>query len=128
MCDYDIHDCECEERYGKKTAENNTPETDAQANLTGAGAPPTWHIHADFARRLERERDINRRLYETECKDHAFMRKTLERVIRERDKYQNTLKDIYTGHILRGAVQEKIEEALNFNEENSQADRPNGSV
>jgi hypothetical protein len=34
---------------------SDTPRTDAQANLTGAGGPPTWHIHADFARQLERE-------------------------------------------------------------------------
>jgi len=34
---------------------SETPRTDAQANLTGAGGPPTWHIHADFARQLERE-------------------------------------------------------------------------
>lgn len=71
--------------------------------------------------KIERERDMNRRLYETECKDLAFMLKTLERVIRERDRYRATLEDIYTGHILRGAVQEKIEEALNYNAENVQA-------
>jgi len=98
MCDYDIHDCECDERYGEKPAETNTPETDAQANLTGAGGLPTWHIHADFARRIERERDINRRLYETECKDHTFMRKTLDRVISERDAALSTLSDMTKRH------------------------------
>ena len=66
------------------------PETDANAECEQEDGSPfapvrEW-VHADFARRLERERDTNRRLYETECKDHAFMRKTLERVIAERDK------------------------------------------
>lgn len=38
-----------------------------------------------------------RQLYETECKDHAFMRKTLDRVIKERDDAINLAADLEGG-------------------------------
>jgi len=43
---------------------------------------------------MERERDHNRKLYETECKDMAGLMKTLGRVIKERDDAAELLAEI----------------------------------
>jgi len=83
------------ERMNNMQNQKATPETDANAECDQEDGSPfapvrEW-VHADFARRLERDRDTNRQLYETECKDHAFMRKTLNRVIMERDQIHAAL-------------------------------------
>lgn len=60
---------------------SSTPRTDAlEVPIldTRANAIMAFQTVVEHAKKMER-------LYETECKDHAFIRKTLERVIRERD-------------------------------------------
>lgn len=77
--------CECAKCVGyrsyldwkKKGSKTSTPETDAQANLTGAGGPPTWHIHADFARKLEREKNRLQELLDDYIRDKRQIGKDL---------------------------------------------------
>ena len=60
---------------------SSTPRTDAlEVPIldTRDSAIMAFQSVLEHAKKMER-------LYETECKDHAFLRKTLERVIRERD-------------------------------------------
>ena len=59
------------------SASSDTPETDAQANLTGAGGPPTWHIHAEFSRKMERERNRLRELLDDYIRDKRQIGKDL---------------------------------------------------
>jgi hypothetical protein len=63
---------------------SDTPDTDSFFVLKHDDVPSKFR-GVEFCRKLERERNHNRQLYDTECKDHAFIRKTLERVIAERD-------------------------------------------
>lgn len=63
--------------WALRIMKTDTPETDAQANLTGAGGPPAWHIHADFARKLERERNRLQELLDDYIRDKRQIGKDL---------------------------------------------------
>lgn len=70
-------------------ADYPTPETDKfRDSLDSIRPDGTYRIDAfaNFARKIEQQRDHNRRIYETEVRDALFGQKTLKRVINERDK------------------------------------------
>jgi hypothetical protein len=73
--------------------EQPTPETDKE--IEKHGDEFTGHMAREFARALERQRDKNRRLYETECKDHAFLLRTHKKVIAERDEARRELAEAW---------------------------------
>ena len=56
---------------------SDTPETDAQASLTGAGGLPSWHVHSDFCRKLERKNNRALELLEDYERDKRQIGKDL---------------------------------------------------
>ncbi len=105
--------------------ENDTPKPETELKQeAGEGCPGATCSPSDtiyFVRRFNSWRQGGVELNENEFKRISV---ALDAVCKLAEKYRNTLEDIYTGHILRGAVQEKIEEALNFNAENDQREGP----
>ena len=94
----------------------NSAKLEDESALRDAACSPSDTIA--FVRRFNGWRKGNINLDESEYKRITG---AIDAVCDLAERYRNTLEDIYTGHILRGAVQEKIEEALNFNEENAES-------
>ena len=94
-------------------------------------------VGTDISNRLESERNQNRKLYETEQKDHNFTRKILDRVINERDELKSLVGTIRSmlpiparnvDDITPPQHSYEICNAIELLTENSQTDRPQGSV
>lgn len=98
----------------QSTEGKDPQQTTGESSLDGAACSPSDTIA--FVRRFNGWRRGNIILDESEYKRITG---ALDAVCDLAERYRNTLEDIYTGHILRGAVQEEIEEALKFNMENS---------
>jgi hypothetical protein len=70
------------------------------------------------------KRDQNCNLYETECKDHAFTRKTLDWIIAERDRMQKALEYIAHSGISGRHMEDVARNALSLPNEEQTKQKP----